>query len=164
MRLFVNMMAALAVLLFSCQAVTPSPDCTNEYVYSAALRDYLVLSDKSMDLRVREWYDFCETLPTDVNVSDTATLLSLFREQTAFLPLDECSCFVALSSRLEGEDYIPPTLFVDYPVLGVILLVLAYILRIYRSRHNEPTSYTPPHITYVRQASDDSDCGPELLR
>lgn len=157
-------LAALAALLGSCSAATPSASCKNELVYSEGLRDYLALSPESMDLRVLDWYSFCDTVPVEANVSDVATLLSLFRKQTPFLPLDECSCYTALSSRLEGEEYIPPSLFVDYPVLGVILLVLAYFLRIYHTRHNEPNSYDPPHITYVRQTGDDGDCGPELLR
>jgi len=163
MDLFVKIVLGLSTLFHSCHAA-PSPECLNMSVWSAVLRDYLFLPEDGMDSRVREWSSFCDSVPLNSNFADTASLLSLWRAQTTFLPLGECSCSKTLSSRLEGVEGIPPTLFVDYPVLGVILLVLAYILRLYHNRQHDGTSYEPTHISYLHQTSHDSDCGPELLR
>ena len=133
-------------------------------VWSAVLRDYLFLSEESIDYRVREWTSFCEMIPHGANLTDAEGLLPMWRAHTRLLPLSECSCHKTLSSSLEGVEYIPPSLFVDYPLLGVILALLVYFLRLYHGRQHVAEPSPAAHGRYLYQPGDDLDSGPQLLR
>ena len=156
--------ALVASLLLLSTAALELDVCKSEGVWARALRDYIFLSESSLGLRIDEWNTFCDTLPVEMNMSDYESLQSAWQAHTRLVPLSECFCEKSSSSALEADAFIPPSVFVDYPILGIILAVLFYLLRLYRSRADGVPSLQPAHARYHYQPSDGGSGGPKLLR
>jgi len=143
------------------KAAVPLEPCKDPDVWSSALRDYIFMPEDSISQRVNEWSSLCESLPNKTESYQAEMLRTLWQEYTTFVPLGECSCLKTGSSSREVIDEIPASLFVDYPVLGVILVVVLYLLRIYYARARTGTAV---HERHFHHAGDDCDRGTELLR
>lgn len=160
---------ASLLCLGACLDSPPADECKNIDTWSFALREFLFLPEESISLRVSEWFLFCDSNASYSSLPP-ATLQSLWLEQTVFLPLAVCDCQkpATASQPLDTAESISAAVFVDYPILGLILLILAYILRIYhaqRQRYDvEQPSFQALHDRHVHQTSHDFNCGPELLR
>lgn len=155
-------------LLLLCSALivitnaTPSlKSCEDSVVWSEVLREYIFLSEDAISERVSEWLTLCETHNNKSESLKPEMLRSLWQDYTSFVPLDDCSCLKTGSSSLEVTDEIPAALFVDYPILGVILLVLVYLLRIYYARTRQPLEMYEQHLYH---ASNDFNRRTELQR
>lgn len=157
------------LFLHACRASSPVQECKSIEMWSFAIRDFLFLPEEAMTQRVVEWSKFCDSVSNQSALSP-ALLQSMWLEQTTFLPLASCDCLKSptASQHMDTAESISATVFVDYPILGLILIVLAYLLRIYHARYrgydvSEPTPQTL-HGRHVHQPSHDIHRGSELLR
>lgn len=155
----------LCILIFSAARDALSLDCGSDSTRKSILHEYMYLSEEAMAARLDEWSLFCKSQPNGTNLEDDIdSLRALWRSWTGFHPLSVCPCFERGSSSSDVEAYIPPSLFVDYPVLGVIILILLYLLRIYHDRRSSAHVVQPPHGDHLHEAGDGGDRGAQLLR
>ena len=159
----IRIAAYLFVILAVVRASPSSVEsCKSSHTWSVILKDYLVLAEEGFNRRVGEWWKFSDANP---NMTEPNVLAVAWEQYTSQLPLADCLCDKSSSAAVDGVDYIPPALFVDYPILGVIVGMLLYLLRMIYGRYGgRGPEIQAVHERHVFHAGDYCNSGPELLR